>query len=148
MNYTSDRPMIDLFMRKDGERPTSLPVLRLAVLAAALTSAGCGRLVDELPSGPETLVPPDVLPIDPDAPYPPAVAAAIGRLADELGVAPQSIEVVSYEEVEWPDGCLGLPRLYEACTEAVTPGWRVVLSLAGEIHAFRADLAGAELREE
>jgi len=88
------------------------------------------------------------LPTDPEAPYPPAVVAAIERLAQELGSAPQAVEVVTYEEVDWPDGCLGLPRLYEACTRAVTPGWRVTLSLAGEIHIFRADAIGAELREE
>ena len=88
------------------------------------------------------------MPTDPEAPYPPAVVAAIERLAQELGAAPQAVQVVSYEEVDWPDGCLGLPGLYEACTEAVTPGWRVILSLAGEIRAFRTDAIGAELREE
>ena len=88
------------------------------------------------------------MPTDPDEPYPPAIVVAIERLAEEGGVVPQAIEVVSYEEVEWPDGCLGLPRPNEACSEAVTPGWRVILSLAGEIHTFRADAVGAELREE
>ena len=88
------------------------------------------------------------MPTDPEAPYPPAIVVAIERLAEERGVVPQVIEVVSYEEVDWPDGCLGLPRLYEACTRALTPGWRVILSLAGEIHVFRADAVGAELREE
>ncbi|HLF37547.1 MAG TPA: hypothetical protein VI520_06405 [Anaerolineales bacterium] len=118
------------------------------MLPIALIWAGCGRAVDELLTGPETLEAPAGLPIDPDAPYPPAIAAAIGRLAEDLGVAPQSIEVVSYEEVDWPDGCLGLPAPNEACTEAITPGWRVRLSLAQEIYTFRSDAVGSELREE
>ncbi len=104
--------------------------------------------MDQQPGEQGTVEPLVVIPIDPEAPYPPAVVAAIERLAHELRSAPQSIEVVSYEEVDWPDGCLGLPRLYEACSEAVTPGWRVILSLAGEIHTFRADAVGSELREE
>lgn len=148
MNYTSDELMARLFIGLDGRPHHSATALRCAALAAALIAAGCGRAVGEQPPGPETIDAPAGLPIDPDAPYPPAIAAAIGSLAEELGVAPQAIEVVSYEEAEWPDGCLGLPRLYEACTEAVTPGWRVILSLAGEIHTFRADTVGAELREE
>ena len=109
---------------------------------------GCGKAFDQQPVEQGTVEPPEGLPTDPDAPYPPSVVAAIERLAEELGAAPQAVEVLSYEEVDWPDGCLGLPRLYEVCTEAVTPGWRVVLSLAGKIYTFRADLAGAELREE
>ncbi len=118
------------------------------MLAVALICAGCGRLLDGQPAPQGTIEAADALPIDPDAPYPPAIAAAIESLADQLGVAPQLIEVVSYEEAEWPDGCLGLPGPYEACSEAITPGWRVTLSFAGETHTFRADAVGAELREE
>jgi hypothetical protein len=109
---------------------------------------GCGKALDQQPAAQGTVEPLEGLPTDPEAPYPPAVVAAISRLAEQRGVAPQAIEVVSYEELEWPNGCLGLPRLYEVCTEAVTPGWRVILSLAGEIHTFRADAVGTELREE
>jgi hypothetical protein len=110
--------------------------------------SGCGKAPDQQLAGQGTVEPLEGLPTDPAAPYPPAVVAAIERLAEELGAAPQSIEVVRYEEAEWPDGCLGLPRLYEACTEAVTPGWRVILGLAGEIYSFRTDAVGSELREE
>jgi len=110
--------------------------------------AGCGEALDQQPGEQGTVEPLEAIPTDPEAPYPPAVVAAIERLAQELRSPPQSIEVVSYEEAEWPDGCLGLPRLYEACTEAVTPGWRVILSLAGEIYTFRTDAVGSELREE
>lgn len=110
--------------------------------------SGCGKASDQQLAGQGTVEPLEGLPTDPAPPYPPAVVAAIERLAQELGSAPQSIEVVSYEEVDWPDGCLGLPRLYAVCTESVTPGWRVILSLAGEIYSFRADAVGFELREE
>jgi hypothetical protein len=110
--------------------------------------AACGKAFDQQLAEQGTVEPLEGLPTDPDAPYPPAIVVAIERLAEQRGVAPQAIEVVSYEELEWPDGCLGLPRLNEACTEAVTPGWRVILSLEGEIHTFRADAVGSELREE
>lgn len=148
MNYTSDRLMTSLFTRLEARWLDSATALRWVMLAVALTAAGCGRPVDGQPTGPGTIEAPAGLPIDPDAPYPPAIAAAIGSLAKELGTAPQAIEVVSYEEVEWPDRCLGLSRPDEACTQAVTPGWRITLSFAAEIHTFRVDAIGAELREE
>ena len=131
-----------------GRRTRSTAWLRCTALIFAVLVVGCGTAFDEQPAEPGTVEPPEGLPTDPEAPYPPAVVAAIERLAQELGSAPQSIEVVSYEEVEWPDGCLGLPGPNEACSEAVTTGWRVILNLAGEILIFRADAIGAELREE
>jgi hypothetical protein len=131
-----------------GLRSRSTAGLGWAALIATMLLAGCGQDLDQQPGEQGTVEPLEAIPTDLEAPYPPAVVAAIERLAQELGSAPQSIEVVSYEEVDWPDGCLGLPRLYEPCTEAVTPGWRVILSLASEIYTFRADAVGAELREE
>ena len=140
--------MASLFTGYDGRRPASTTALRWATLVVALLCAGCRVAVDEQPLEPGTVEVLDGLPIDPEAPYPPAIAAAIGSLAEELGVAPQAIEVVSYEAVEWPDGCLGLPDAGEACTEAITPGWRITLRLAGRTFRFRADALGTELRQE
>jgi len=83
-----------------------------------------------------------------DEPYPPAVLAGIERLAERTGRAPEVIEVVRYDVVDWPDGCLGLPEAGEACTEVITSGWRITLRLSGETFTFRADKLGSELREE
>ena len=131
-----------------GRRSRSTAGLECTALIVAILLAGCGKALDQQPAEQGTAEPLESLPTDPDAPYPPAIVAAIERLAEERGVVPQVIEVVSYEEVEWPDGCLGLPGPNEACSEAVTTGWRVILNLAGEIFIFRADAIGAELREE
>ena len=131
-----------------GRGSRSTAGVGLAALIVTMLLSGCGKASDQQLAGQGTVEPLEAIPTDPEAPYPPAVVAAIERLAQELRSPPQSIEVVSFEEVDWPNGCLGLPRLYEACTEAVTPGWRVILSLAGEIYSFRADAVGSELREE
>jgi hypothetical protein len=81
-----------------------------------------------------------------DEPYPPGVTAAIGTLADELGIDPGAIDVVGYEAVDWPDACLGLPRAGEACAEVVIPGWRVMMSAQGTEHEARSDLMGTQVR--
>jgi hypothetical protein len=52
-------------------------------------------------------------------------------LAERLGVEEASIETLRVGQVEWSDGSLGCPEPGKAYTEAVEPGYRVVLR-AGE----------------
>jgi hypothetical protein len=79
---------------------------------------------------------------DPDA----ATAAAVARLASELGVAEADIELVSLEGAEFSDSCLGLGQPNESCLQAITPGWLVTLSVAGQEHEVRTDETGQQVR--
>lgn len=83
-----------------------------------------------------------------DEPYPPAVLAAIGVLAERSDTAPGNIDVVRYESVDWPNSCLGLPRPDEACAEAITPGWLIVLQAESQSYEFHSDELGQVLREK
>jgi hypothetical protein len=88
-------------------------------------------------------------PISPaDEPYPPAVSAAIQSLSESLNINPGRIEVLSYEPVDWPDSCLGLPELGEACAEVITPGWEITLMVGGQSYEVRADQYGDHLRHQ
>jgi hypothetical protein len=81
-----------------------------------------------------------------EAPYPPAVTAAIRSLAQELGLDPGAVEVVEYEETGWPDTCLGLPETGEACREVITSGWRIRLRAGGAEYELRTDALGTTVR--
>jgi hypothetical protein len=81
-----------------------------------------------------------------DEPYPPAVAAAIDALASKLAVDPASIEVAGFDTVDWPDACLGIPRVGEICAESITPGWRVDLLVDGTKYEAHTDLLGSQVR--
>ncbi len=81
-----------------------------------------------------------------DVPYPPAVTAAISALAQDLAIDPAMVAVASYEEVEWPDACLGVAGSGETCAEVITPGWRVILQAGGETYELRTDSFGSEVR--
>ena len=81
-------------------------------------------------------------------PYPPAVTEAIGELAQSLQIDPAQIEVVSFEEHVWPDGCLGLAAPDEMCTMQEVSGWRIVLRARGHDYAARTDESGASVRLE
>jgi hypothetical protein len=57
---------------------------------------------------------------------PAAVAAAIDDVAKQMGIPPDQLVLVSYEAVNWPDACLGVPKPGVMCAQIVTPGYRIV----------------------
>lgn len=77
-----------------------------------------------------------------------AVEAAREALAERIGADASEIEVVSSEQMEWPNACLGLPEADEMCAEVITPGWLVVLRVPGEdlLYEARTDRVGDVVR--
>lgn len=79
---------------------------------------------------------------------PEAVEAAKSALAESLGIDADQIEVVSYEETEWPDACLGLAESGEMCAQVITPGYQVTMEADGETYVARTDVSGDQVRLE
>lgn len=77
---------------------------------------------------------------------PPAVEAARDALAGELGVDLSTIELVSFEQQEWSDSCLGLGGPAEICAAVITPGWQVMLMVDGQTYEVRTDFEGEQVR--
>lgn len=75
----------------------------------------------------------------------PAVQAAITALAQQLNIDAQSIKVVSVAEVEWPDGCLGLAKPDQMCTQVIVPGYRVMLEANGVQYEVRVSMNGKQV---
>lgn len=75
-----------------------------------------------------------------------AVEAAIEKLADQLGVDLSSVTVVSVEQKDWPDACLGAAGPEEMCAQVITPGYLVVLEVNGARYEVRTDLTGGNVR--
>jgi hypothetical protein len=78
---------------------------------------------------------------------PAAVAAVVERLSQQSGLPASEITVTAYERAEWPNTCLGLSSAFEACGEAITPGYQVTLSAGGQTYVFRTDLNGYTIRQ-
>ncbi len=79
---------------------------------------------------------------------PEAVEAAESALSARLGVDQDQIEVISYEEKEWPDACLGLAESDEMCAQVITPGYEVVMEVDGESYVARPTMSGDQVRFE
>lgn len=73
---------------------------------------------------------------------PQAVMEAATWLSQELGVSVEDIEIVEFEQVEWPDACLGVPQEGQACAQVITPGFRVSLEVNGQSYELRSDQEG------
>ena len=75
-----------------------------------------------------------------------ASAAAVAQLAAELEISEAEIEVVSVEATEFSDSCLGLGGAAESCLQAITPGWLVMLSAAGQTYEVHTDETAQQVR--
>ena len=63
-------------------------------------------------------------------------------LVTRLSAGNANISVVVAEAVTWNDGSLGCPEPGRIYTQAIVPGYRVVLELAGQRYSYHADSAG------
>lgn len=83
----------------------------------------------------------DPMPPPPDAaPGPDLVAAAIQDAAQRTGVEPGTVEVRLAEPITWPDGSLGCPEPGLIYTQALVPGYRIVVHADGQdLHYHGAD---------
>ena len=75
-----------------------------------------------------------------------AVLEAQSWLADQLNVTIDQVEIVSTEQVEWTDSCLGLGGAAEICAAVMTPGWEANFEVNGQPYEVRADDTGATIR--
>lgn len=76
----------------------------------------------------------------------PAQRIAISTVAQNLGVAVEQIKLVSTEAMEWPDGCLGIAAEGVSCAQVITPGFRIILDVAGKQVEYRTNQDGTVIR--
>lgn len=77
----------------------------------------------------------------------PAEQAAVEHLASTLDIPVDEIRVVSTEAVEWPDGCLGIQHPGMQCTQAIVPGYRIMLEAKGEQFEMRTNESGSQVAQ-
>jgi hypothetical protein len=77
---------------------------------------------------------------------PQAALDAQAWLAEHLGVTVDNTKLVDVQHTDWPDSCLGLGGAAESCLQAVTPGWKVVVEVAGTQYEVRASEDGSVIK--
>lgn len=77
------------------------------------------------------------------------VATAVRQeVAKRTGTAPGKFRITEYSKETWPNGCLGLAEPDQICTQALVPGWRVVISDGSRTWVYRTDTNGRTIRLE
>jgi hypothetical protein len=131
----------------------------LFLIVVTLIIAGCSNAAssptateppgDEPPKaapGSSSNLPTDGTPVsNPDLLASPPVAAMNARqaLADELGVPASDITFEEIEQVDWPDGCLGIHQPDMMCTQAIVPGYKVILEVDDQRYEYHTNLDGS-----
>jgi hypothetical protein len=70
------------------------------------------------------------------------LSAVVEDAASGAGVDPSDVQVITAEAVTWSDGSLGCPEPGMSYTQALVPGYRVVLEIDGEELSFHSDASG------
>lgn len=126
-----------------GDEPDNKPDLSSPSPQPASTITTPGGVVRPVPTLPYT--PPRVEPTKPaasgEAPQE-MVEQMIDDLAAQLGIERQSIAVVSAEAITWNDGSLGCPKPGEFYTQALVPGYLVVLKANSQRYDYHASEKG------
>lgn len=73
----------------------------------------------------------------------PAQTAALTLLSSTLNLPAGQISLVSTEAVIWSDGCLGVQRPGEMCTQALVEGFKIVFEADGEEYVIHTNQTGS-----
>ena len=68
----------------------------------------------------------------------PLVRQAIEDLAQRKSISPDEVEVVSVEEVVWPDTSMGCPHPDMRYTQVLQDGMRIMLRVNGRDYAYHS----------
>lgn len=80
---------------------------------------------------------------------PPTVAnAVVLDLSRRVEIPAAKLKIIKYSRETWSDGCLGLSKPDEFCTQALVEGWRVFVSDGCQTWIYRTDESGRNLRLE
>lgn len=75
-----------------------------------------------------------------------AVLAAQNWVAQQLNETVEQVELISVEQTEWTDSCLGLGQLNESCAQVITPGWQAIFRVNGQEYEVRTNEDGSTVR--
>jgi len=112
----------------------------------ALATIPASTQTEVSPSPPSTPVPRPTAPVTPTSSGRPAVLdQVIARAAEDYGVTPGTISVVSYEQQTWPTTALGCPEKGRFYAQIIITGYEFVLAIGESTAVYHADEAGTAI---
>jgi hypothetical protein len=124
-------------------------VCRMLLVGLLCLTAACAQ-----PSGIKTLpssASSEPLPVVAPSPSqtPDAVVANLKQtLSQQVGIPATELNLAEATATTWPNGCLGLAKPDELCSQMMIRGWRVVLTQGDRRWVYRTDSTGRVKRLE
>lgn len=76
----------------------------------------------------------------------PVANAVLQDVARRQGILTRQLQITDYNQQSWRDGCLELPQPDELCTQALVPGWRIVVSNGRQNWVYHTNQTGSAVR--
>jgi len=77
---------------------------------------------------------------------PQAALSARQALVEQLKIDPDTITLVSVEQVDWPDACMGVQTPGVMCAQVIVTGYRVVMEAQGNLYEFHTNETGSAVK--
>ncbi|MEH2012509.1 hypothetical protein [Nostoc sp.] len=139
------------FMLKDYFNPNKMRIFTALILTGILSVASSLTLIKDatgatakfsLETSNEVLkdnIKPNRLPR-------PVANAVLQDLGRRQGILTRQVQIIDYNQQTWRNGCLELPQPDELCTQALVPGWRLVVSNDKQNWIYHTNSNGRSLR--
>lgn len=111
-----------------------------ALLAAG--AAGCAPHETPVAPSPSAERPVSSTSRDPALPPAQVLEPLLADASQRTGVAEDALDVVSASQGTWRDGSLGCPEPGMSYTQALVPGWQVIVAAGGERLDYRVTERG------
>jgi hypothetical protein len=76
------------------------------------------------------------------------IDAVLNNITKETRNNIDTLQVQETDANTWSDGCLGLAKSDEFCTQALVEGWRIVVTDSQNTWVYRTDGTGKNIRRE
>ena len=77
---------------------------------------------------------------------PEAALNAAADLAQRVKIEVNTIKLVSAQQVDWSDACLGIQQPDVMCAQVITPGYKVILEANGQQYEYHTNKSGSAVR--
>lgn len=74
------------------------------------------------------------------------VSVVLQDLSKRTGISRNKLRIINYSQQDWRNGCLELAQPDELCTQAIVPGWRLVVSDGRQNWIYHTDENGRSIR--
>jgi hypothetical protein len=74
--------------------------------------------------------------------------AVITEVSKQTKIPANQLKITQYSRQTWSNGCLGISKPGEICTQALVEGWRIVVSGNNRTWVYRSNRNGRILRLE